>query len=174
MNAKGENGFMEQSRGCSGPYSKNAGIVIFRSGGRGSSCFSAGLWALPSPCVDTRGLLLAAGVRVFHSLGIDGLSRDPDLGQSPREKCPLGPSTAPQAWTRLIKAGLGSGPGLCPFGSRKHWSCVFPWGRWSSLVMTHEIGHSWALKAVLPAGSWGEGLTSPDKLARCLAHLSIP
>lgn len=53
---------------------------------------------------------------------------------------------------------------------RRCWSCCLPWGRRSLLVMTHELGHSRALKAVLPAGTKGEGLTNPDKLARCLAH----
>lgn len=90
-----------------------------RPGRRSSSSFSAAS-ALPPPCADTGGLLSAAGAEV-SSLSLGGQRGFPTALIWDRALVRGVPQAweSPRAWMRLIKAGPGSGPELCPLGSEK-------------------------------------------------------
>lgn len=96
MNAKGESHFIGQTR------RRNRSLDVAISGLVGGvpaiSLQVSG--ALPSLCAVTRGLLSAAGENTSSPAlwGQKGFP-NPDLGQSPGERCPMGLGQPRRAWT---------------------------------------------------------------------------
>ena len=93
MNAKGENHFVEQTR----RRNKSLGVAI---SGLVGGVLTISLQGVAFPLAGTRGLLSAAGENTSSPAlwGQKGFP-NPDLGQSPGERCPMGLGQPCQAWT---------------------------------------------------------------------------